>query len=128
MIGDYMKNLALITLLSLQPLSVLAEDTILCIDRSLQDASYSAAFTTGKAGTKISLFVPSGESDGQRYSGNCRSEQGSIELSLICTVKTTCHSGYEVRLFSIGGSELTASITPWSSAGQGKSITIPCGN
>ncbi len=123
-----MKTFALFTALTLSTLVAYGADTILCVDQNLQDSGYAATFTQGKVGTDVSLFVPAGETDGLRYSGACKNEEGAIEFSIICRVSVTSNSGYEVRLFSIGGPDLTASVTPWSPAGKGRSVSLHCEN
>jgi hypothetical protein len=101
------------------------ESKIVCVNRDLQDATLSATFTLGEK-AEVRLFVPSGETSGERYTGECRSDEGAIEMALTCNVMTSTDSGYSVRLYSIGGPSLTASITPWSMLGKGETTSVPC--
>ncbi|MEK6774278.1 MAG: hypothetical protein AABY64_10080 [Bdellovibrionota bacterium] len=121
-----MKNLIVMAIMSIFATSASAGKNVLCTDRKIQDAHFVAKFfDTGVEGAKIELSVPTGESSAKTLSGICFPDQ-SVELAITCSVITSTDSGYQVRLFSAGGSELKASVTAWSMAGMGKPTILPC--
>ncbi len=126
-----MKNTALSGFLVLTAtivsISARANSDVVCVDRDLQDATFAATFQNlGTSDAKVELSVPTDESSVETYSGQCSSDEGAIELAVTCQIMTSTDSGYQVRLFSTGGSSLTASVTPWSMVGDGNTIVIPC--
>ncbi|MCC2680241.1 MAG: hypothetical protein K0R29_2817 [Pseudobdellovibrio sp.] len=120
-----MKNLIVITIATLTTLSTFAKEVV-CVDRRLQDATIAATFQLDAKGSSVSLFVPTGETSGEVYKGECRRDEGAIELAITCNVMTSTDSGYEVRLFSFGGPQLGASVAQWSMAGKGEAWPLPC--
>lgn len=123
-----MKKLIVFAILNLSVLSAFAGQKIVCVDKRFQDATFSANFELKNPTSTVDLFIPDGETSGVTVSGECQRDAGAIELAMTCNVMTSTDSGYEVRLFSIGGSTLSASVTPWSMAGKGQSIPLPCDN
>ena len=122
-----MKNLTVVLLMSIVATSAHANKNALCVDRKIQDGNYIARFSNlGTQAAKIDLSVPKGESSAKAFSGICFSDQESVELAVTCSVMTSTDSGYEVKLFSLGGKELKASVTRWSMAGMGKPTILPC--
>ncbi|MDZ4661696.1 MAG: hypothetical protein SGJ18_08755 [Pseudomonadota bacterium] len=120
-----MKKVIIVAFVSLTAMSAFAADRkVLCVERNIQDAFYSADFNLMTP--KVDLFIPSGETSGNIVSGECRRDEGAIELSLTCNVMTSSDSGYEVRLFSTGGRSLHSTVTPWSMAGKGETISLSC--
>lgn len=99
--------------------------TITC-RRHVQDSSTIVRFVNvGKAMT-ARLFVPAGETAGNWVTGRCKSDTGAIETSYTCNLFTSTDSGYNVRLFSIGGSQLYASVQSWSRRGKGPLQQLSC--
>ncbi len=122
-----MKNLIVMLIMSIVATSASANKNVLCIDRKIQDGSFVAHFSAiDTQAAKIDLSVPTGESSAKTLSGVCFPNQESIELAVSCGVMTSADSGYEVKLFSLGGKDLKASVTPWSLAGMGKPTILPC--
>ncbi len=106
--------------------TVFADETILCVDREIQDSTFSANFILKQTSSTVDLFIPDGETSGKTVSGECRRDEGAIELAITCNVMTSANFGFKVKLFSIGGTALHATVTPWSMTGDGQPITLPC--
>ncbi len=123
-----MKHLIVLALINSSAISAFAAKNIICVDKQFQDATISANFKLKKSKSTVNLFIPTGETTGTTFSGVCLRDIGAIELAVTCNVMTSTDSGYEVKLFSIGGPSLYASVTPWSMAGKGQTIPLPCGN
>lgn len=123
-----MKTLLVFALANFSVLSAFAGQKVVCVDKRFQDATFSASFELKDPKSSVDLFIPDGETSGVTVSGECQRDAGAIEMAMTCNVMTSTDSGYEVRLFSIGGSSLYASVTPWSMAGKGESIPLPCDN
>lgn len=122
-----MKNI-LLAIVLLASGSAFADMNVSCVDQKAQDPQFSASFKLTQNSAKVDLFILSGETSGSTVSGECRSDDGAIELSITCSIMTSSDSGYEVRLFSIGGPSLHATITPWSMAGKFKTTVLSCVN
>ena len=112
-------KLMMIAVVSFSALSAFGDTNVTCVDRTLQDSVFSTTFKLSASNSKVDLFVPSGETSGDIYSAECHGDKDAIELAITCNVMTSTDSGYEVRLYSIGGPTLHASVTPWSMAGNG---------
>jgi len=99
--------------------------TITC-RRHVQDSSTIVRFVNvGKAMT-VRLFVPAGETAGNWVTGKCKWDTGAIETSYSCGIFTSTDSGYNVRLFSIGGAQLYASVQSWTMTGNGPLQQLTC--
>ncbi len=93
----------------------------------VQDATLTATFKNlGKADATVSLFVPRGETDGKVFEGSCRPLEGAIETFVECSVMTSGESGYEVSVYSLGGSRLQSAVTGWTMKGKGRTTILPC--
>lgn len=87
-----------------------ADKSVVCVNREIQDSSIIAKFTLKEVGSKVDLSIPWGETNSKTFSGECKREEGAIELAVTCIVLATSDLGYEVKLFSIGGSSLFATV------------------
>ena len=90
---------------------------------------FIATFETNRFTRKmtVSLTVPAKSPEGksEAYTGECAQDKGAIEAAYTCNAMTSTDSGYEVRLFSIGGSSLHASIQAWNMMGPvGEPVSI----
>jgi hypothetical protein len=102
-------------------------DIHLCVDREMQDASYSAEFINPfSANPMVWLFVPNGKTEGITYSAPCQPVQGADEFAITCNVMTSTDSGYRVNFGSTGTSEMVAVVIPWSMSGNGQPVGLPC--
>ena len=115
-----MKYLLMVSCLFLSVIAS-ADQTIVCVDREIRDSSYAAEFNLKQSVPTVELFILSGALDGE-----CQYDEGAIDLSLTCNVMTSTDSGYEVKLFSTGGSSLKATISSWNMAGKDEPISLPC--
>lgn len=101
--------------------------TITCRPKGkVQDSVTLARFTPARNGMTVRLFVPAGETAGNWVNGNCKWDTGAIETSYSCNIFTSTDSGYNVRLFSIGGSQLYASVQSWTMGGNGALQSLVC--
>ncbi len=120
-----MKKLIFITALVISH-SSFARDVI-CVDDFNSDMPTVAQFKN--IGTKevfVELFIPKDDTEGTTYTALCAKDKGAIELSLSCNVMTSTDSGYKVRLYSKGGSELTASVARWNMLGTQAPKNLAC--
>jgi hypothetical protein len=98
-----------------------------CVDRTVQDATFSATFTNlDSSNPKVSLFVPLEEATGMRFSATCMPIRGTDEPAYTCSVLTGPNSGYDVELYSSSSSDWVSFVTPWPPSNKGARITIPC--
>jgi hypothetical protein len=118
-----------------------ANTNVVCSDHRVEGQSLVATFKLDSSNSNVELFVPpemsafsgtgttSGASakSGKTFSGECRRDEGAIELAITCNVITTPISGYKVRLYSIGGATLFASVTPWSRISKRPAVNLTCG-
>ena len=94
-----------------------------------QDNVYVAFFSNvGQKEMDVKLYVPVGETDGNLYEATCVSDQGAIEAAYTCEVFTSSDSGYSVKLFSIGSSDLYGSVKEWNMAGEYLPVPLTCDN
>ncbi len=100
--------------------------TITC-RRNVQDSSTIVRFVNVGKATAVRLFVPAGETAGNWVEGRCKWDAGAIETSYTCNLFTSTDSGYNVRLFSIGGADLFASVQSWTMTGNGPLLQLKCG-
>lgn len=97
-----------------------------CYNPDIQDSQLSATFSFLGEDASVTLFVPAGETSGQTFEATCKADSGAIELAYTCNVMTSTDSGWEVKLFSIGGSKLKASFQPWNMQGKGEVTSVSC--
>jgi hypothetical protein len=115
-----MKTILAIALVSSFAMSAQAATQVTCFSDVVGQPQHVAIFTLG-AGTPVaSLTLP----NGKRYSGTCTS--AGRETNVSCNVQMNSDYGYQVLLFSLGGSKLLASATAWSRGGQGRTIPMTC--
>lgn len=115
---------ALVTMCS----SAFARDYI-CVDDFNSDTPTVAQFKN--IGTKeafVELFIPKDDSEGSTYTALCTKDKHSIELSVSCNIMTSTDSGFKVRLFSKGGSELSATVAAWNMVGTRYTKSLTCGD
>lgn len=122
-----MKKFVVLAVMSLSAVSAYAGRNVVCVDRDAQDSAFSANFELGASSSTVELFVPNGETSGEKLTGECRADEGALELSMTCDIMTSSDSGYEVHLFSIGGPALFATVTPWVMGGEKQIFTLTCG-
>jgi hypothetical protein len=94
--------------------------------RCSDEKTVLANFALSPVGSTVNLVVHSEGTKNQSYTGVCSSEEGAIELSLICQIMVSTDVRYEVRLYSIGGPDLFGSVTRWTMEGQGQQKHLPC--
>lgn len=120
-----MKKLMVLVLMTLCS-SVFAREVI-CVDDFNSESPTVAQFKN--IGTKeafVELFIPKDETEGSTYTALCSKDKTAIEFSVSCNVMTSTDSGYQVRLYSKGGAELTATVTRWNMIGSQKPKTLSC--
>lgn len=120
-----MKKIMVIVLMALCSSAFARE--VICVDDFNSEAPTVAQFRN--IGTKeafVELFIPKAGNEGKTYTALCIKDKNSIELSVICNVMTSTDSGYQVRLYSKGGTELNASVTLWNIIGSQKPKILSC--
>lgn len=86
------------------------------------DKSMTASFfDLGEQKSIVQLSVAN-----RTLKGACVSQQGAIELSVICNVLWNSDSGYKLKVFSIGGRMLVAQVAAWSMAGETEPQFLTC--
>ena len=123
-----MKNLIIVaSLLFSSNVFAKPPQDVTCVDRNLQDATLVASFIeVGDSDARVKLLIPTDENSVKTYTGDCTQDTGSLEFAQTCSVQGPDDVGFVVRLFSMGGSDLFASVTPLTMAGPMPATNLPC--
>ncbi|MEK6579026.1 MAG: hypothetical protein AABZ55_07345 [Bdellovibrionota bacterium] len=99
----------------------------LCLVEDVEDAQLTVSFDDVDSDSPLAkLFVPTSDTDGKNYMGECTRDLRAPRLDVTCNLPTSSDSSFDLTLYATAEPKVFASVTPISRGKKGKTTVLPC--